>query len=230
MAKQTVNIGAAPNDGSGDPIRIAFNKINQNFTEVYDKIPEDISDLTDTTNILFSGNYSDLSGKPTIPTSLLDLGITDGAPNQVLTTNGSGIFSFTTFGGGSEAGLSSRQALSASTTNIGNGSSSNIQISGYKGYALYKIQTSAAAWVRLYTSAAARTADASRTQGEDPLPSSGVLAEVVTTGAETVLIAPSVLGFNDDSPVTGSIPIRVTNLSGGSSVITVTLTLVELEV
>lgn len=35
MAKQTVNIGAAPNDGTGDAIRDAFNKINSNFDEVY---------------------------------------------------------------------------------------------------------------------------------------------------------------------------------------------------
>lgn len=35
MAKQTVNIGGSPNDGTGDPIRDAFNKVNQNFDEVY---------------------------------------------------------------------------------------------------------------------------------------------------------------------------------------------------
>jgi hypothetical protein len=35
LAKQTINIGATPNDGTGDPIRDAFDKINQNFTEVY---------------------------------------------------------------------------------------------------------------------------------------------------------------------------------------------------
>lgn len=35
MTKQTINIGAAPNDGTGDPIRDAFNKVNQNFDEVY---------------------------------------------------------------------------------------------------------------------------------------------------------------------------------------------------
>jgi hypothetical protein len=230
MAQQIINIGAAPNDGTGDPIRVAFNKTNQNFTEVYGIIPQDVSDLSDNSNLLFSGDYDDLDNKPSIPSSLLDLGISDGAPGQVLSTNGSGVFTFVSGGGGGGGGLSSRQTLSASTTNIGNNVSANIQINGYKGYALYKIQTSAAAWVRLYTSSSARTADESRTQGEDPLPSSGVLAEVVTTGAETVLIAPSVLGFNDDNPVTGSIPIRVTNRSGGSSIITVTLTLVELEV
>jgi hypothetical protein len=35
MAQQTINIGAAPNDGTGDPIRDAFDKTNDNFTELY---------------------------------------------------------------------------------------------------------------------------------------------------------------------------------------------------
>lgn len=35
MAKQTINIGTVPNDGTGDPIRTAFVKVNENFTEVY---------------------------------------------------------------------------------------------------------------------------------------------------------------------------------------------------
>lgn len=35
MAQQTIGIGAAPNDGTGDPIRDAFDKCNDNFTELY---------------------------------------------------------------------------------------------------------------------------------------------------------------------------------------------------
>ena len=35
MAKQTINIGTSPNDGTGDPLRNAFNKANENFTELY---------------------------------------------------------------------------------------------------------------------------------------------------------------------------------------------------
>jgi hypothetical protein len=35
MAKQTVNIGSAANDGTGDQLRTAFNKLNQNNDEVY---------------------------------------------------------------------------------------------------------------------------------------------------------------------------------------------------
>ena len=36
MTQQTINIGAVANDGTGDPLRTAFNKANGNFTEVYD--------------------------------------------------------------------------------------------------------------------------------------------------------------------------------------------------
>lgn len=35
MAQQTINIGTVANDGTGDPLRTAFDKINDNFTEVY---------------------------------------------------------------------------------------------------------------------------------------------------------------------------------------------------
>ena len=35
MAKQVINIGAAPNDGTGTPLRTSFDYTNQNFTELY---------------------------------------------------------------------------------------------------------------------------------------------------------------------------------------------------
>ena len=38
MAKQIINIGAAPNDGAGDPLRTAYDKANDNFTELYDAV------------------------------------------------------------------------------------------------------------------------------------------------------------------------------------------------
>jgi hypothetical protein len=37
MAKQVINIGAIANDGTGDPVRTAFDKSNDNFTELYGK-------------------------------------------------------------------------------------------------------------------------------------------------------------------------------------------------
>lgn len=127
-------------------------------------------------------------------------------------------------------GLSSRGEISGSTGNISDANSADVDITGYKGYMLYKIQTDAAAWVRIYVSDAARTADASRTEGQDPAPDAGVIAEVITTGAETVIIAPGVIGFNNESVVTNNVPLAVTNKSGGVANITVTLTAVEMEV
>tara|TARA_B100000123_G_C25487038_1_gene321795 strand:- start:19 stop:480 length:462 start_codon:yes stop_codon:yes gene_type:complete len=35
MAKQSVNIGVTTNDNTGDPLRTAFDKINDNFDEIY---------------------------------------------------------------------------------------------------------------------------------------------------------------------------------------------------
>ena len=35
MAKQAINIGSTANDGTGDPLRTAFDKVNDNFDELY---------------------------------------------------------------------------------------------------------------------------------------------------------------------------------------------------
>ena len=36
MAKQSINIGSAANDGTGSTLRAAFDICNDNFTELYD--------------------------------------------------------------------------------------------------------------------------------------------------------------------------------------------------
>lgn len=38
MAKKIINIGSAPNSRDGDTVRTAFNKINQNFDELYQQV------------------------------------------------------------------------------------------------------------------------------------------------------------------------------------------------
>lgn len=38
MAQQTIGIGTVANDGTGDPLRTAFNKSNLNFTELYNNL------------------------------------------------------------------------------------------------------------------------------------------------------------------------------------------------
>lgn len=143
---------------------------------------------------------------------------------EVLSWNGSD-YEWITAGGGSP----SRGTATGTSASLANAATGNIDITGFKGYVLLKIETDRAAWVRLYTSAAARTADASRTQGTDPGPNDGVIAEAVTTGAQTVVFSPATFGFNDEGTPTTNIPVAVTNNSGATSTVQVTLTLIQME-
>jgi hypothetical protein len=56
MAQQPINIGSSPNKGDGDPLRTAFTKVNNNFTEVYAKLTalEDGSVVTDISGSVFA--------------------------------------------------------------------------------------------------------------------------------------------------------------------------------
>lgn len=125
-------------------------------------------------------------------------------------------------------GLATRQELSGTTTSIADNATANLNISGYKAYTLLKVETDADAWVRIYTDDASRTADATRSEGNDPSVGSGVIAE--TRGSGVVMVSPGVFGYNNDSPsVTTTIYTSVTNRSGSATPITVTLTAIRLE-
>ena len=51
MAKQVINIGTTANDGTGDPLRSAFDKVNDNFTELYTDDAGDVNSITATAPI-----------------------------------------------------------------------------------------------------------------------------------------------------------------------------------
>ena len=70
MAKQVINIGTTANDGTGDPLRSAFDKVNDNFTELYDDDAGDVNSITATAPIV----RDSATGAVTI--SLADDGIT----------------------------------------------------------------------------------------------------------------------------------------------------------
>ena len=55
MAKQTVNIGVSANDNTGDPLRTAFDKLNDNFDEVYAAGPVG-TNITISSNTIASTN------------------------------------------------------------------------------------------------------------------------------------------------------------------------------
>jgi len=70
MAKQTINIGTTANDGTGDQLRAAFDKVNDNFTELYTDDAGDVGSITATAPI----SRDQATGAVTI--SLNDAGVT----------------------------------------------------------------------------------------------------------------------------------------------------------
>lgn len=241
MAYKPLNLGS--NITSRESLDSALVKINDMLGELFtttvpntDIVLDGGSATITIDNITVEGN--DLSttvdggaasSTITLLTSLTDV---DSAMvptiNQVLKFNGTTWTAATDEVGSSS--LPSRTTVNGTTNTIANTVTSNVDIVGYKGYVLYKIQTSEAAWVRLYINSAARTADALRLQGDDPAANSGVIVETISTGAQTIIISPGVHGFNDEATPTTTIPMLVTNLSGSTTAITVTLTLLQLEV
>jgi hypothetical protein len=123
-----------------------------------------------------------------------------------------------------------RTTLTATTTSLANDAADSLTFTGTgKSGRFIAIETDRAAWVILYASTAARTADAGRGIGTDPSPGSGVLAEVFTTGAETIKLTPVVGYFNDETVLASELYAKVVNKSGVTSTVQVGLTVVPAE-
>lgn len=57
MAQQTIDLGAAPDDGNGDSLRVGLDKANDNFTELYaDKIEASTTDTLTNKSVALGGN------------------------------------------------------------------------------------------------------------------------------------------------------------------------------
>ena len=134
-------------------------------------------------------------------------------------------------GGGGGGGVQSRTTVSGTTNTINYQSVTNLTITGFKGYALYKIFVSAGAWVTVYSSVTARTADVSRPITSDPTANSGIIAEIITTTSGTQVFTPAVFGYNDEASPTTDIVMKVVNndVSQVAKAITVTLTILQTE-
>jgi len=149
----------------------------------------------------------------------------DFGSNLSVSAVSSGIVTVTASGGGGT--LPSRTVVTGNTSSIINNQTGNVNMTGFKSYALMKVGLSTDAWIRLYTDNTSRTNDASRSVGEDPLPGSGVIAEVV--GFSNQVITPFVIGGNMDGSPSNTIYAAITNLSGTTQVITANLTILQLE-
>jgi len=84
MSQQTINVGAAPNDGTGTPLRTAFQYCNSNFSELYTATGPSGN------NITVPGNAS-ITGDLTVDTSTLKVdsandrvGVGTASPTSIL--------------------------------------------------------------------------------------------------------------------------------------------------
>ena len=99
MAKRTVNIGSTANDGTGDQLRTAFDKLNQNNDEIYgpDFVTEDMlnDNIVGADELKVTGN---------------------GAAGQILTSNADGTFSWATGVTGDITGVEAGEGLTGGGT------------------------------------------------------------------------------------------------------------------
>ena len=177
--------------------------------------------LTGTYSIDISGNAATATNVSTGIGGLTGVTITSPQNNEVLTYTGSAWVNAPL----SATGLQTRTTAQV-TQAISAGAILNTSLSTPKTYALQKIETSQAAWVTLYSSTGARTSDAGRVRTTDPTPGSGVLAEVITTGAASQWITPATICFNESG--VGTTYVKIVN-DGSTANVTVTLTYVQLE-
>lgn len=121
-----------------------------------------------------------------------------------------------------------RTTALATTSSLANGASESLTATLAKGYRLYSISTSRPARVRVYTTTAARTADAARTAAEDPAADAGVVLDYVTTDTSVHSLSPMVDGASLEASPSSSIPLSVTN-NGTTGTVTVTLVWIQTE-
>ena len=121
MAQQTINIGTVANDGTGDPLRTAFDKVNDNFNELYSDDAGDVNSVNGNTGVVVldaddinetaSRSYNQVhTGEViggtslTIASNVVDadnLAVTgNGTSGQALVSDGDGTFSWTDLSSG----------------------------------------------------------------------------------------------------------------------------------
>jgi hypothetical protein len=94
MAKQTVNIGTVANDGTGDQLRNAFDKLNDNFNEVYGNnfVTEGMLNSDIVTNAKLGAEYTASSALTSAASITVDTSLAD---VFTMTTAHSHTFNFT---------------------------------------------------------------------------------------------------------------------------------------
>ena len=110
------------------------------------------------------------------------------------------------------------------TVTVAAGAEASVDLTLHTAFNLWKIETNKAARIRIYTSAAERTADTSRAVGVAPAEGAGLITEVITTsGLLEVPMCPAQIGASLETTPSSSIPALIKN-NGTSSNVTLTIT------
>ena len=100
MSRLGINTGNNPNDGQGDPLRVAMGKINSNFLEIYSSIGDGFDLVSYASTAGISTLARNLTGSPRINVSgILNTGITTTEHIEVRNITSTGVVTATQFVG-----------------------------------------------------------------------------------------------------------------------------------
>jgi len=181
-----------------------------------------------------TGNFENQTVPGGSVSGLTDTNITSIANNQILVYNSTTSQWENQNQPNTGTGLQSRATASVTEYSVGAGSPVDTSFNLAKTYALLEVTATTNCWITFYTDSNSRYNDSSRTSGTDPAGGSGVIAEVFTTGSvgqtETIIMTPSVFGFNMDSTPSTTCYMKIENQHTASQNITVSVKYLQLEV
>lgn len=155
--------------------------------------------------------------------------LADGDVLQYDATNG--VYVNAPGGGGGGGGFTRNDTLNITTASLAALATEvgTLDITSGVG-ALIKIVSNKSAWVRFYSTSAARTADAGRSYTVDPAPGVGCIADFLfPAGGSTIPVSPPMILTNLDSTPDTIVYYSVQNRSGSTTAVSVTLTVLPME-
>ena len=241
----TINASSGSGGGSGTDLNslsggtldvaadsIGFIDANDSNNSKKDSIANLVTAIAGT-NITATNGVLSVAAPGTYSNSDVDTHLNTGSAssNQILSWDGSDYawVADQTGGGGGGSGAV-RVTETETTSSIANGSSASVQFATLgKSFSLQKVTVDKQCWVRIYSDTAARTADASRSQGTDPADGSGVIAEFIATGSGSTefKITPAISGWLDDSET--EVPVAIQNNSGSAGTVQCIIQALKLE-
>lgn len=122
-----------------------------------------------------------------------------------------------------------RDSITHATASLAPGATENSVFTVFPGWRAFRMYTNRPARVRIYPTAALRTADAARPVGVKPAGNSGRLLEMVTTVGVTLYYLSPAVDFSSDGAFSSDFYIAVTNLDGAAGSVQTTFDYVRTE-